>query len=182
MGVGISLTRIINLTRSTMMRVKDSLESLLTKSNLGGSEALGRIVSVEIMHQADDTSKTNPLPHYSETKKMPCALCERNFLKSSLVGKVSRMNIAKLRGKWRESQRQNKMTDYASKKDTSQNSRRVEFSPRCYDYTGVCRFCLQFFEANVFDEEACASTTGLHRTGIPFTPVKLEWPARNIVE
>ena len=152
----------------------------------------GNVLSVEIIKEDTNTAKVDRFPkHHSETKRQPCAVCQHSYLKSSLLGKVSRMAIAKLRRKWRGNRAHDGKTDHGSKKNTIEHWDKYGFS-RCYDYEHVCLFCLQLFDVGVIDEEPSDGSDGIGTTADRseetstntdtidevLAAVKVQWPER----
>jgi len=114
-----------------------------------------RRLSVEIIKQ-DKTSirdhSSRSQHHAHAHKTLFCQLCCKEFKKSQLLGRVSRMSIARLKEKWA-----NKRARVAKAQEASVGLSVEQYSnhnlSRAYDLVRVCAFCLQFFGANEVDDK-----------------------------
>ena len=114
----------------------------------------GRRTSVEIVKH-DETlqgrSKKKDslyLPHAH--KILHCALCEKDFKKRQLLGRVSRMSVARLRREWRGDRAHDGKHDHGKQRHTHEHFMNFGFSG-AYDLVRVCVFCLQFFDTDEQD-------------------------------
>ena len=116
----------------------------------------GRRRSVEIVKHDKEKfvleAKENSLYHPHAHKTIHCALCEKEFKKRQLMGRVSRMSVARIRRKWRGDRKHDGKHDHGKQRHTYEHFVRHGFSS-AYDLTRVCIFCMQFFSSDEFDDK-----------------------------
>lgn len=131
-----------------------------------------RRLSVEIIKQ-DKKSIRDHIKHSQHHahahKALFCQLCCKEFKKSQLLGRVSRMSIARLKEKWAKKRarvakaqevlkqkRRGRHYSHSSVQESVGSSVEQYTNhnlSRAYDLVRVCAFCLQFFGANEVDDK-----------------------------